>query len=247
MREHGTGVRNIRRAVALVSAILFGAAAAHEARAAISFAGGEAHERFRGYVAFLERDPERFAAELATVRQLEQSDVEYRLTTGGTFERSVEGSLTTDGERVLVNVGDGKGLSVNSRIAHELEHARQFDDGEIAFEQSPATGQWTAHHASYDIGDEVRAWTVQLRASVETDFWRRAKGEANPRPSMLGEFAKAETDEQRAEVLAARGYGNRRLVFGANVTFGASAGYEPRQLVRPAAGRRFFGRVRSVF
>ena len=252
MGARGTGVRGIRRAGRLVFVALLCAAAHGEAAATISFAGDAARERFEAYVAFLERDPARFEAELATVRQLERSEVEYRFTVGGEFEWDVEGSLTTDGDRVLVNIagsrgGDGAPASANSRIAHELEHARQFDDGEIAFEQDAASKRWGAHRASYDIGDEVKAWAVQLHVSVETDLWKRMKGETVARPSLLGEFAIAGTDEERARVLASRGYGTVRRVSGSDVAFTREGGYAARQLVRPEPTRRFFGRVRTVF
>ena len=227
-------------------------AAAAQASAAITFEDRDAQRSFEDYVAFLEEEPQRFAAELATVEQLRRSEVEYVVTLGGDFKWGVEGTLTTDGERILINIADGRRhagelMSTNSRIAHELEHARQFDDGEIAFERDASTGRWSTHLASYDIGDEVKAWLAQLRVSVGGDLWTRQKGSVAPRPSVLGEFARAATDVERAAVLASRGYGSVRRVTGSNVTFSREKGYEARQLVRPDAVRRFFGRVRSVF
>ena len=253
MGEQGTGVQRARRAVGLALAILVcGLAAAAEARAVVTFSDSQARDRFESYVSLIKENPDRFAPEIVTVEQLERSEVEYVVTLGGEFAWDVEGTLTTDGERVLINIADGHRhgdelMSTNSRIAHELEHARQFDDGEIAFERDPSTGRWSTHLASYDIGDEVKAWLAQLRVSVGGDLWKRQNGSVAPRPSVLGEFARAATDVERAAVLASRGYGSVRRAVGSNVTFSREKGYEARQLVRPDAVRRFFGRVRSVF
>jgi hypothetical protein len=227
-------------------------AAAAQASAAITFEDRDAERSFEDYVAFLEEDPQRFAAELATVEQLRRSEVEYVVTLGGDFKWGVEGTLTTDGERILVNIAEARHhadelMSTSSRIAHELEHARQFDDGEIAFERNPATGRWSTHLASYDIGDEVKAWHAQLRASVDSDLVRRREGSLFLEPTVLGVFARAETDAERARVLASRGYGSVSRAMGANVTFGRDKGYTARQLVRPDGASRFFGRVQRVF
>ena len=233
--------------VRVVAAVCLCAAGPVEAIGSVSFADDRARERYGAYVAWLERDPERFAGELATVRQLERSEVEYRFVTGGAFEWNVEGSVTTDGERVFVNIADRGSMSRNSRIAHELEHARQFDDGEIAFERNPATGRWSTNLASYDIGDEVKACHAQLRASLDSDLMRRREGSLFLEPTVLGVFARAETDAERARVLASRGYGWVSRAMCANVTFGRDKGYAARQLVRPDGARRFFGRVQRVF
>ena len=231
-----------RRTVGVVVAIWLYASGPVDALGAISFADDRARARYEAYAIFLERDPHRFASAIATVRRLERSDVEYRFTTGGAFEWNVEGSLTTDGERVYVNIADRGAMSRNSRIAHELEHARQFDDGEIAFERDPRTGGWVAHRASYDIGDEVKAWSVQLNASIEEDFWRRPEGGAWRLPSLLGEFAEVESDEARARLLAERGYGELARVPNSHVAFARSRGYGVGQLLRG----HLFGRVRTV-
>ena len=227
-------------------------AAAAQASAAITFEDGDAERSFEDYVAFLEEEPQRFAAELATVEQLRRSEVEYVVTLGGEFAWDVEGTLTTDGERILVNIAEARHhadelMSTNSRIAHEFEHARQFDDGEIAFERDPSTGRWSTHLASYDIGDEVKAWSAQLRASVGSDLMRRRQGSLFLESTVLAAFARAETDAERAKVLASRGYESVRRTMGAGVSFSREAGYTARQLVRPDGARRFFGRVQRVF
>jgi hypothetical protein len=253
MGEQGTGVQRARRAVGLALAILVcGLAAAAEARAVVTFSDSQARDRFESYVSLIRENPDRFAPEIVTVEQLERSEVEYVVTLGGEFAWDVEGTLTTDGERILINIADGRRhagelMSTNSRIAHELEHARQFDDGEIAFERDASTGRWSTHLASYDIGDEVKAWLAQLRASVDSDLVRRREGSLFLEPTVLGVFARAETDAERAKVLASRGYGWVSRAMGANVTFGRDKGYTARQLVRPDGARRFFGRVQRVF
>ena len=227
----------------VVAALCLCASGPVEALGSVTFADERARERYEAYVAWLGRDRGRFSAELETVRRLEQSDVEYRFTTDGELEWNVEGSVTTDGERVFVNIAEGGAASRHSRIAHELEHARQFDEGELGFERDPKTGRWVAHRASYDVGDEVKAWSVQLNASIEEDFWRRPEGGPWRLPSLLGEFAEAESDEARAAVLADRGYRGLRRRPGCDVAFDRRSGYRPGQLVRG----RLFGRVRAVF
>ena len=227
----------------VVAAMLLNVAGPVEAFGSVTFADRAARERFADYVAFLERDPERFAGELATVERLQRSEVEYRFVADEEFDGNVEGTISTDGERISVNIAGRGDLSANSRIAHELEHARQFDEGELAFERDPASGRWGAHRATYDIGDEVKAWSVQLNASVESDFWQRPEGGPWLLPSLLGEFAEAESDQARARVLAGRGYGGVREVADCNLRLDRQAGFRAGQLVRG----RLFGRVRSVY
>src|ERR1041385_3601614 len=99
---------------------------------AISFAGGEARRAFEAYVQFLERDPEKFEGELATLRLVSGSQITYVVRIVDRFGGSAEGLLRADDERVFVNVsarGD-EVASLNSRLAQELEHARQFECGE---------------------------------------------------------------------------------------------------------------------
>jgi hypothetical protein len=227
-----------------------GAAERTDARGSISFQNAKARAKFEAYQAHLERDPAKFAEEIASLRQIERSDVQFHFTIGGPFERGVEGNLTTDGERVFVNVSDeggpyGEVASLNSRFAHEIEHARQFDDGEIAFARDPTTGKWHPLHNSYDIGDEVKAWAAQLKLSIAKDFWSASSG--NPRPTLLKRFADAADDAARAAVLARNGvYSNRRRVPNCNVVVRSKTGFVVRQLVRPSERPNFFGRIYHV-
>jgi hypothetical protein len=228
-------------------------ATAAPAAGSVTFDGERAERVYGAYVAYLERDPATFAPELATIRQLQQSDVEYRVRIGGAFGDSVYGELTTDGERVIVRISDGegangRGVEIFSRFseracfAHELEHARQFDSGEFSFERDPATGRWYAERPSFDIGDEMRAWKVQLRLSNHSDFWRRPEGRAQARPSLLAEFAAAKTDADRMRVLQRNGYGAIYAVPNCVVSAPTSQ-IRPGQLVRPDRVSNFFGRV----
>ena len=211
----------------------------------ITFANKEARERFEEYEKHLNEDKKKYASELQTVNQLKESDVEYQLRTGGNFQEGTEGNVTTDGNRILVgisNVGgpQGETFSLNSRFAHELEHARQFDSGEFAFFKD-AKGQWRTSPTSYDIGDEVKAWKAQLNNAIVTDYWKNAGG--TKKQSTLSLFSQAKTDDERAGVLVRNGYPNRNPYRDSNVVFSPKEGYKPGQLIRPAERPGFFGRV----
>jgi RHS repeat-associated protein len=211
----------------------------------ITFANKEARERFEEYEKHLNEDKKKYASELQTVNQLKESDVEYQLRTGGNFQEGTEGNVTTDGNRILVgisNVGgpQGETFSLNSRFAHELEHARQFDSGEFAFFKD-AKGQWRTSPASYDIGDEVKAWKAQLNNAIATDYWKNAGG--TKKQSTLSLFSQAKTDDERAGVLVRNGYPNRNPHRDSNVVFSSKEGYKPGQLIRPTDRPGFFGRV----
>jgi hypothetical protein len=218
---------------------------------AILFADAHSKARFEAYRAFLEKDPVKFASELATVERLERSDVQYVVSVVARFDGRIEGELSTDGERVLVSVSDLGGphaevASLNSRFAHELEHARQFDAGELGLARDATTGRWASQYSSYDLGDEVEAWEAQLDASTVGDFWMRRDGMWIP--TLLRLFANSKSDERRAQVLAQHGYSGVNPVFGSNVCFGATSGYTVGQLVRPdpSRGINMFGRVYAV-
>ncbi len=214
----------------------------------VTFADDVALEKYRAYVTYLASDPARFERDIATLARLEHSDVIYVIRIADTFESGIEGSLTTDGERIFVNVSNRGGVrqaaSLNSRLAHELEHARQFDAGEIAFSRDAKTKHWTPVYSSYDIGDEVKAWEAQLRLASPRDFWFSADkvGEG----TLLQIFAEAGTPERRADVLLRNGYTDRNPVVDSDVVFPASTGFKAGQVVRPDGDRTFFGRVNRV-
>jgi hypothetical protein len=210
-----------------------------------------APERFAAYRDAIERDPVKFASHLATLRQLERSDVRYVLAVVRRSEGSVEGRITTDGERVMLYVTDVGGpaaekMSLNSRIAHELEHARQFDSGELALARDPASGEWRSEYESYDIGDEVAAWTAQLALASGHDFWTRRFD--TWQPTLLRLFANERTDAARANLLARCGYARVNPAMHTDVTVVSDAGYTVGQLLRPdlARGLNVFGRVHAI-
>lgn len=203
---------------------------------------------YDNYLAYLASDPVRYASLLDTVRQLETSEMHFRLAVVPNGTDGIEGWVTTDGRTVLVRVTHkggphGEVASLNSRLAHELEHARQVDSGEIAFTRDSATGRWGPGAASYDIGDDVKAWEAQVTAAIESDYWRRAQGTGLMIPSVLRLFADAPTRARRARVLLANGYRDVRPVVNANVGFTEKAKLEPGTVVYPTMKENFFGRV----
>ena len=210
----------------------------------IAFADARSAERFTRYLAFLLADPTKHRREIETVRGLGASNVTFVVALVKRLPPETGGRLTTDGERVFVSVLDEERRegSLDSRLAHELEHARQFDAGELGFMHDEATGTWRPMMSSYDIGDEVLAWEAQLRASRSSDFWTHKGGRADP--TLLKLFANARSFEERARVLRARGYDNRNPAPFSNVAFPIEMGHSVGQLVR--TGGRVFARMHSV-
>ncbi len=215
---------------------------------AVTFADATALEKFTAYREFLALAPEQYEAELATLSRLERSDIQYVIRIGGDTEAGVEGRLSTDGARVFVTVsnegGPGEAASLNSRLAHELEHARQFDAGELAFTRNERTGKWEPVYSSYDIGDEVKAWEAQMHVAVPKDYWlvtyRKRK------PTLLQLFATAASNDDRVAVLREHGYADRYPVPDADVVFPRAAGFAAGEVIRPSGMRQFFGRVRRI-
>jgi RHS repeat-associated protein len=212
----------------------------------VTFANDDAKKQYEEYLKFLNTDKDKYANELATVNRLQDSEVEYRLSVGGNFSEGAEGNTTTDGKRINIaisNVGGGSSgetFSLNSRFSHELEHGRQFDNGELIFYKG-ADGSWHPNPGIYDIGDEVKAWKAQLNTSIGPDYW---KGEGKERqPSLLREFANAKTDDERAGVLARSAYPNRNPKQNTDYVYAGKENYKAGQLVRT---NDTFGRVNRV-
>ena len=146
------------------------------------------------------------------------------------------------------NVGGSQGetFSLNSRLAHELEHGRQFDSGELAFRRDPKSGKWNPDGLSYDIHDEVKAFEAQQRTSIGSDYWQTRHGQKQP--SLLNDFANARTEDERAGVLARTAYPDRNNKE-RNVSVGPSTGYGPGELIRPTDNgpiKNYFARVHDV-
>ena len=209
----------------------------------IAFADARSAERFTRYLAFLHADPRKHGPEIATVRGLAASEVTFVVALVKRLPPETGGRLTTDGERVFVSVLDEEREdgSLDSRLAHELEHARQFDAGELGFMYDEAAGAWRPMPSSYDIGDEVLAWAAQLRTSTSSDFWTHRDGRS--RPTVLKLFADAPTFAERARLLRARGYGDRNPLAFLNVGFPGELGHPAGKLVR--TGGRVFARAHS--
>jgi RHS repeat-associated protein len=210
-------------------------------------AGRRAKKEFESYESFLEKNKDKkgFSELIATVQGLKDSKVTYEITLGGAYKEGVEGNTTSNGERVFVNIateGDER-YSQNSRFAHELEHARQFDNGELTFLGNDK-GQYSPSPSSYDIGDEVKAFRAQLIASSPQDFFGKGG-------TFLRNFQNAKTDDKQADVVAQVGDNYQKIRsrgFDTNPRFDSSSGYKPGQLVRPTKENGyFFGRVRTVF
>jgi len=180
------------------------------------------------------------------VNRLQGSEVEYRLSVGGNNFEGAEGNTTTDGQRINIaisNVGGSSGetFSLNSRFSHELEHGRQFDNGELTFLKG-ADWKWHPNPTTYDIGDEVKAWSAQLNTSTASDYWKTEGG--TRKPSLLRQFANAKTDDERAGVLARTGgYRNRNPNQNSDYVYAGKENYKPGQLVRT---NDTFGRVNRV-
>lgn len=213
----------------------------------LTFADERSRRAVETYIAFLERDAVGFANHLATIRALARSDVEYRVTVTSQLGDGIEGAISTDGVRVDIRVDGRTGpggprWSLNSRLAHEFEHARQFEDGEFAFLRDRRTGDWGSEDATYDIGDEVKAWEAQLTAASPEDLWT---GQGCRRsPSQLQRFAEARTDDARARFLVSIGYSDRNPVLDSNVV-AASPRHPAGTLLRPPQLPNFFGRIHT--
>jgi RHS repeat-associated protein len=211
----------------------------------ISFANKEAQKKFDEYVEFLNKDKEKYKSELATIDRLKDSEVEYQLAVGGKDFEGAEGNLTTDGNKVFVsisNVGgpNGETFSLNSRFSHELEHARQFDNGELTFIKDE-DGKWHPNSNVYDIGDEVKAWKAQQNTSIASDYWK-TEGDQR-KPSLLRDFADAKTDDERAGVLARSSYPNRNPRQNSDFVYAGDKDYKPGQLIRTDNS---FGRINRI-
>ncbi len=214
------------------------------------FSSKDAEERFKKYKEFLEKCGERCAKELKTLNRLHESKITYviNLKSGKEQSASGEGELTTDGEKIFVNIDniggpDGETYSLNSRFAHELEHGRQFEDGELAFRYDERAGRWVA--AAYDLTDEVKAHEAMLSVATASDYTNDRRSRGTFRKTLLGDFRSARNDEARLGVIRASNYGQRgKNLQEGPVNFnpaGAIAGEKkPGELVQTS---QWFGRI----
>ena len=182
------------------------------------------------------KDPAKYGSLLATVNKLTNSEIKYviQVTTddvggGG----NAEGSLTTDGQSVFVtvrNIGNNhETFSLDSRFAHELEHGRQFEDGELSFVRT-SDGNWVPNPSSYDIYDELNAFKEQLKLSPQVHD-----------DSMLQYLRRNDTSDADKAKYLSRTYEKRKDVPSNNDYLW---GYSKGTLVRPNQKHpNIFGRV----
>ena len=212
--------------------------------ATISFADVRSMEAYNSYVKHLNSDPVKYKAELDTILQLCQSDVNYIIEVGGKQSSEfVEGNTVPDdqGVNILVRIRqvggpNGEKFERNGRFAHELEHARQFDSGETAFRYDPHTKKWGAVYESRDATDELKAFMAQVRVSApikDTNFLKKLR---DPRVS----------DEDRMDAVLNVYTGLKNRTREANNRKDKTK-FKPGELVRPTPQNQYyFGRVHSV-
>jgi len=162
-------------------------------------------EAFNDYLKKLKKDSKKYAAELATIEQLEKSDVNYVVNVGGNtrFDAGQEGGLTADPDKntITINLSNSRSesFSLFSRFGHEFEHARQFDSGEFAFAYDKAGN--LLGRANGDISEEVKAWKIQLKLSQGKDF-QVPFAMGNQDVSILNKFDSATSDMDKAKALS---------------------------------------------
>ena len=213
----------------------------------IEYKNKESEEEYKEYVAYLENCGKKCEKELATVVQLKDSDVTYVINVAEKAGAG-EGELSTDGNKIFININNvggafGENFSRRSRFAHELEHGRQFDSGELSFIKNKH-GNWVPNPGTYDIGDEVKAFQAMQHVAEDSDYSMREPGTNTRKPSLLREFANAKTDQERADVLSQSAYPRRNQRRDSDVAFSSDSGYKPGQLVQTGD---YFARVKRVF
>ncbi len=140
----------------------------------IDYADGYSKDLFDKYEQRLSKDPDKYKKELATIDQLKASKINYRIDATPTnyAKESTEGTTGPDGQgNIVIGVRNrggatGERSDIFGRLAHELEHGRQFDSGETAYvNNNPEGNDWHPHPAIYEITDEVNAFLSQLNVS----------------------------------------------------------------------------------
>ena len=181
------------------------------------------------------KDPAKYGSLVKTIEKLEASDVKFvvNVTSKELGEGSeAEGRTSTDGTNVLVtirNIGNNhEEFPLIGRFAHELEHARQFEDGELNFVKT-ANGGWAPYPGSYDIYDELKAFKEQLKVSARI----------SDTPT-LAYLRRNDTNDADKATYLSRTYPNRKQIESNNQIWN----YPPGTLVRPNEKHpSVFGRV----
>lgn len=145
------------------------------------------------------------------VKALIDSDVEYHIIFKGKHRRDkyiggrtfVMGPMNTNRFNVQVYDLGIKHWTAESRLAHELRHAVQFEKGQIAYVYSGSDKKiWNP--AFYDIYDEVDAFDAQILASQPSDLFL-FKGR-------LRDYQGQPSQKDKADYLNQRmGYGKKNL------------------------------------
>jgi len=185
--------------------------------AIIEYADANAEKTYTEYKNNLDEDSEDYA----NLLQLEDSDITYVVNIED-LGNSNEGSITSDGARVFINIdptqASGKS-SRASRFAHEFQHGVQVDNGMLGFAEGKK-GKWQVIFA--DIYDEVDAWTAQLRQAQKGDLGK-------------GKLRNFKSAGNKAKFLLSHGYNQYRGKKSGRERISAPRtvpGYSPGQVVR---------------
>jgi len=139
----------------------------------IDYADDDSERLFNQYEKYINGNPKKYKKEIATIRKLRDSKVNYRIN----VTDKISGKAETEGKTVpdqqgnilvsIRNIGgpQGEKMGINGRFAHELEHGRQFDSGELTFVKVSGDSEWQPFFRHYDIMDEVNAFQSQLNVS----------------------------------------------------------------------------------
>jgi len=179
------------------------------------------YEDYKKYVNSLkDNDPNKVKLQ-ATIKRLEESGVTYVINVSTDIKgrgAEVEGNVQPDeqGEKIMVNIRNlgnkSEVWSLNSRFAHELEHARQFDAGEIGFERRGDSG-WSV--MAFDHFDEVNAYRASVAIAV-------TNGADNTNPKLRGiitgfQDAKGDSAKELIAYTRYRGLGEKEVIRQSNI------------------------------
>ncbi|HEX2834374.1 MAG TPA: RHS repeat-associated core domain-containing protein [Thermoanaerobaculia bacterium] len=149
----------------------------------VEFADAYTEQLYRDYMKSLDVNSQDYVNAML----LESSEVTYVIRVKD-LPDNVEGSLTSDGVKVFITLDSGgpnQAASLGSRMAHEIQHGAQFENGCVGFIKQGA--QWTAIFT--DVYDEVEAWNAQLRRQEPGDLWR---GQLRNYSNQAGELEQAQ-------------------------------------------------------
>jgi RHS repeat-associated protein len=174
----------------------------------ITFSGRRSRKLYAEFKKKLfEGEGPRFEEIKTNIKQLEDSDIEFKIHFGpspiGTGSKS-SGASKTGGatklegrnrKKVSVYVYDQRSTSYSniSKLAHELRHAYQFLTGDLSYYKPKDRSKWLA--GSYDIFDEVEAFSDQVLFSTKDEFRNVTYGE------FLTSILNAKSDIEKADII----------------------------------------------